>query len=75
LDDQMVVEKILRSLSPRLDYIVCVIEESKNLEDLKIEELQGSLEAHEQRLNDRDKERSTNQTLQAHSSKGKGRGK
>ena len=75
LDDQMVVEKILRSLSPRLDYIVCVIEESKNLEDLKIEELQGSLEAHEQRLNDRDTERSTNQALQAHPSKGKGRWK
>ena len=73
LDDQMVVEKILRSLSPRFDYIVFVIEESKNLEDLKIEKLQGSLEAHEQRLNDRDKERSTNQTLQAHSSKDKRR--
>lgn len=75
LDDQMIMEKILRSLSPRFDYIVCVIEESKNLEDLKIEELQGSLEAHEQMLNDRDTERSTNQALQAHSSKGKGRGK
>ena len=28
LDDQMVVEKILRSLSPRLVYIVCVIVDS-----------------------------------------------
>ena len=75
LDDQMVVEKLLRLLSPWVDYIMCAIEESKNLEDLKIEELQGSLEAHEQRLNDRDTKRSTNQALQAHPSKGKGRWK
>ena len=50
LSDQMIVEKILRTLSPRFDHIVVAVEESKDLERLKIEELQNSLEAHEQRL-------------------------
>nr|KYP51925.1 hypothetical protein KK1_026282 [Cajanus cajan] len=40
ISDQMIVEKVLRSLSPRFNHIVIVIEESKNLEILKVEELQ-----------------------------------
>ena len=46
----MIVEKILRILSPQFDHIVIVVEELKDLERLKIQELQNSLEAHEQRL-------------------------
>ncbi|XP_019431404.1 PREDICTED: uncharacterized protein LOC109338587 [Lupinus angustifolius] len=61
---QTIVEKILRTLSPKFDHIVVVIEESKKLEELKVEELQGSLEAHEQRLNERVLEKSgDNQVL------------
>jgi hypothetical protein len=48
-----IVEKVLRTLDSRFDYIVVAIEESRNLDDLKVEELQGSLEAHEQRLHER----------------------
>ena len=55
LSDQMIVEKILRPLSPRFDHIVVAVEELKDLERLKIEELQNSLEAHEQRLNEKGK--------------------
>ncbi|XP_019430203.1 PREDICTED: uncharacterized protein LOC109337644 [Lupinus angustifolius] len=62
---QSVVEKILRTLTPNFDHIVMAIEESKNLEVLKIEDLQGSLEAHEQRHIERSNERSMDQALQA----------
>ncbi|KHN44538.1 hypothetical protein glysoja_041736, partial [Glycine soja] len=41
--DQMIVEKILRTLIPKFDHVVVAIEESKNLATLKVEELQGSL--------------------------------
>ncbi|XP_050915369.1 uncharacterized protein LOC127130393 [Lathyrus oleraceus] len=43
-------EKVLRSLIVSFDYIVVSIEDSKNLAEMKLEELQASLEAHEMRL-------------------------
>ncbi|KHN11090.1 hypothetical protein glysoja_046692, partial [Glycine soja] len=60
------VEKVLRTLNPRFDYIVVAIEESKDLESLSVDELQGSLEAHEQRLQERANDKATEQALQAH---------
>jgi len=44
-----VVEKILRSLTHDFESIVCAIKESKDLSVLLVEELVGSLKAHEQR--------------------------
>jgi hypothetical protein len=49
--DNMLVEKVLRTLSPRFDYIVVSIEESKDLATMSVQELQRSLEAHERTLN------------------------
>ncbi|XP_019438939.1 PREDICTED: uncharacterized protein LOC109344640 [Lupinus angustifolius] len=49
IKEQTMVEKVFRTLTPKYDHIVVVIEEPKNLEDYKVEELQGSLEAHELR--------------------------
>ncbi|XP_073219744.1 uncharacterized protein [Cicer arietinum] len=46
-------EKILRSLHPRFDYIVCAIEESKDIFTLSLEELYGSLEARELQMDER----------------------
>jgi gag-polypeptide of LTR copia-type len=48
LTDARVVEKILRSLTDNLKNVVCAIEESKDLVKLTVDELVGSLEAHEQ---------------------------
>jgi gag-polypeptide of LTR copia-type len=47
LTDARVVEKILRSLTGNFENVVCVIEESKDLAKLTVDELVGSLEAHE----------------------------
>ncbi|XP_014522738.1 uncharacterized protein LOC106779189 [Vigna radiata var. radiata] len=70
--DRKIVEKILRTLTPQYDHIAMAIEESKDLEKMRVEELQNSLEAHEQRLIERrtaEKNvlQSTNQALQARS--------
>lgn len=45
-----IVKKILRSMTPKFDYVVCSIEESKDLDTLTIDELQSSLIVHEQRM-------------------------
>lgn len=64
-----IIEKVLRTLPPKFDHIVVAIEESKDLETLKVEELQGSLKAHEQRLIERSVERPADQALVAHVSR------
>ncbi|GKV46724.1 hypothetical protein SLEP1_g53699 [Rubroshorea leprosula] len=54
--DLRIIEKILRSVMENFDYVVTAIDESKDLEDMTVEELSGSLEAHEEKLNRRKKE-------------------
>lgn len=49
--DQMIVAKVLRSLTPRFDHVVAATEESKDLTQFSIGELSGSLQAHEVRMN------------------------
>ncbi|KAA8521233.1 hypothetical protein F0562_011930 [Nyssa sinensis] len=44
------IEKIVRSMTPKFDYVVCSIEESNDLDALTIDELQSSLLVHEQRM-------------------------
>ncbi|KAM2262723.1 hypothetical protein ACFXTI_044149 [Malus domestica] len=51
IEDNEVVEKILRSMAPKFDYVVCSIEESNDIEDMSIDELQSSLLVHKQKLN------------------------
>ncbi|GAU15418.1 hypothetical protein TSUD_44550 [Trifolium subterraneum] len=75
MNDQSVVEKILRSLTPRFD-IVVAIEESKDLSSTTVEEIQGVLEASEQKLNERLEKGKNEVALQAHNNQAKrGKGK
>ena len=53
LNDQRIVETIMRSLSARFDYAVAAIEKGKNIFTLTIEGLMSSLCSHEQRMNQR----------------------
>ena len=50
MKDVTVVEKILCSLTDKFNYIVCSIEESKDIDTLSIDELQSSLIVHEQKF-------------------------
>lgn len=67
VSNQQIVEKILRTLSPKFDYIIVAIEESKDVSRMKVEDLLSSLEAHEQRLLERSGVRLQEQALQARS--------
>jgi hypothetical protein len=53
LTSRSVVGKILGSLAPKFDHVVVAIVESKDLSKLTKEELQGTLESHEQRMAER----------------------
>ncbi|GAU47154.1 hypothetical protein TSUD_287370 [Trifolium subterraneum] len=71
----IVVEKVLKSMSSRFNYVVCSIEDAHDATTLTIDELQASLLVHERRmqpLNDRDDE----QALKISSTnRGRGRGR
>ena len=71
ITDLTIIEKVLHTLNPKFDHIVVAIEESRNLEILKVEELQGSLEAHKQQLLERSGGKAPDQALQAQTYKKK----
>lgn len=50
MSDVVVIEKILRSMTQKFDYVVCSIEESNEIDDLSIDEFQSNLLVHEQRI-------------------------
>lgn len=53
MEDVMIIDKIMRTLTPRFDHIVITIEQGTNLEGMRVEELQGIPEVQEFRLNER----------------------
>lgn len=65
ITELQVIEKVLCTLPAKFDHIVVAIEESKNLEEMSLDELQGSLESHELRLIERGEEQKNEQAFQA----------
>lgn len=54
VSETMKVEKVLTGLTPNFDGVVSAIEQAKDLDTLKLEQLLGALEAHELKLKNRD---------------------
>ena len=79
MEDVTIVEKILRSLTPKFDYVVCSIEESKDIDAFSLDELQSSLLVHEQKMNQSTtiEEKALKASTFTHftNSRGKGRGR
>jgi hypothetical protein len=73
MEQVTVVEKILRSMPAKFNYVVCSIEESNDVTTLSIDELQSSLIVHEQRMKGQ-KDHSDDQALKM-SNAGRGRGR
>jgi transposase InsO family protein len=74
LDMKTIVEKVLRSLTKKYAMIVIAIEESKDLTQLTLDELTGSLLSHESRLNQEDEPLANAFSTQASIGRGRGRG-
>lgn len=62
VEEVRVLEKVLRSLLPTFDHIVVAIEGAKDLDEMTMEDLCGSLQAHEEMLSRR-KQESLDQAL------------
>lgn len=70
-----VVGKILRSLTPKFNYVVCSIEESNDLDTMTIDELHGSLLVQEQRIQgSQEEEQALRISYDDKIGKGRGRG-
>ena len=54
VDEQVIVQKILRSLPMRFDSKISAIEERSDLNTMTMDELHGTLTAHEMRIEQED---------------------
>ncbi|KAH0636786.1 hypothetical protein KY289_036701 [Solanum tuberosum] len=75
LEDVTIVEKILRSMFPKFNFVICLIEESKDLDTLSLDELQNSLMVHEQKIVQQDVEEQALQVTTTSKDSGRRRSK
>ena len=77
IEKEVFIKKVLRTLIETFDHAALIIEETKDLSSLEIDNLIGSLTSHEERMMKRTKARISNRDEQAFSIKeneGQGRG-
>ncbi|KAH0707987.1 hypothetical protein KY289_013063 [Solanum tuberosum] len=77
IGDVAIVEKILQSLTSKYNYVVCSIEESKDIDELSVDEVQSSLLVHEQKMNKSSgvQEQALKSSTNTYSSNYRGRGR
>ncbi|XP_045791392.1 uncharacterized protein LOC123886097 [Trifolium pratense] len=79
ITERMMVEKVMRTLIPSFDHVVVAIQTAGQVPTMKIENLVGTLEAHQLVINERKQVQETVQALQVQSFKkhggNKGKGK
>ena len=73
--DVIIVEKILRTLTNKFNYVVVSIEESKDIDSITIHELQSSLLVHEQKFNRNNGEEQALKVTYDEEYSGRGRGR
>lgn len=72
MDQKTVVEKVMRSLTTKFNYVVCSIKESNDVSVMSIDDLQSKLMVHETRMTSLSTVKEEDQALKA-SSAGRGR--
>jgi hypothetical protein len=60
-----ITKNILRSLDSKFDFVVVAIEESKEVDKLTVDELIGFLQAHEQKIMKRNRDKAIEHALQS----------
>ncbi|KAL0771324.1 hypothetical protein Bca101_036475 [Brassica carinata] len=71
-NDVKIVEKILRSLTENFSFVVCSIEESKEIDRITVDDLQAPLQIHESKVTEG---RSEEQVLRVENEPRNGRGR
>lgn len=75
LADVKIVEKILRTLTDKWNYVVCCIEEAKDIDTLTVDALESSLLVHEQKFKKEITDEHALTVTQPEDSGGRGRGR
>lgn len=72
MTDRTIIEKVIRTLTSLFDHVIVATQEASDLFTMKLEDLVGSLEAHEMQIVERKGIQEAIQALQAQTWKGQG---